>query len=155
MRISFWRGVCLAGVWMNEKSKGAVGGEKPLGKAAAAGLACMAGGTILLFYVFAGVSVVFLLVLLTCELGLAVAAARFGLVGTVARVMTRHAATLPIFLRSLRMGKAAEFQISLEPGDAPALFALLKRLCERMQAALPRKVSLEMTANPWVRPHGY
>jgi Zn-dependent protease with chaperone function/tetratricopeptide (TPR) repeat protein len=118
-------------------------------------LVCAAGATILLFYVFAALSVVFLLGLLACELVFVVAAARFGLGGPMARVMTRHMATLPVFFRSFWIKKGSEFRVALKPDEAPKLFKLLQGLCERAKVALPREILLEMSVNAWVRLAGY
>jgi heat shock protein HtpX len=108
-----------------------------------------------LFYLFTVVSVLGLSVLLLVELCLVVALARFGLAGMMVRAMSEHVGALPVFLRSLRVRKTTEFNISLKPEEAPGLFALLQKLCERVDVRLPQGVALEMTCGAWVRLKGY
>jgi len=139
---------------MNSDQAG-FGGEKPLSQGKAIALACAAGGTILLFYLFAAGGVLLLLAVLGCELVFVLAAVRFGLGGPMARLMTRHMATLPIFFRSLWIRKGSEFRVALQPERAPKLFKLLEGLCERAKVTLPNEVLLEMSVNAWVRLDGY
>jgi tetratricopeptide (TPR) repeat protein len=129
--------------------------EKPLKGPAKLALAGAAGGTILVFYLFALGSVLLLLALLGVELVVVLAAARFGLAGTMVRLMNQHLAPLPIFLRIFWNRKGTEFRLSLGPADAPGLFQLLTKLCQRAEVALPGTVSLEMSVNAWVRLLGY
>ena len=129
--------------------------EKPLTKGAVFTLSCAAAGTILLFYLFATISVFFLVLLLACEFLGALAAVRFGLAGPIARLMTRHLAPLPIFYRSLWLKKGSEFRVPIQPEDAPKLFTLLHDLSQRARVAVPKEVLLEMSVNAWVRLDGY
>jgi Zn-dependent protease with chaperone function len=129
--------------------------ERPLAGAAKVGLALGAAGMIVLFYLFMVLSVAGLSLLLLVELGLVIALARFGAAGLMVRAMTEHLAALPVFLRSLRIKKTAEFRISLKPDEAPRLFALLENLCQRVEVRLPRDVALEMSSGAWVRLKGY
>ncbi len=132
-----------------------VSAEKPLSGVSRLALGGAAGGVILLFYLFALGSTLLLLILMGGELVLLLGLARLGLAGFFAEAMNQHLAPLPIFLRSFWIRKNPEFHISLQPEDAPGLFSILGRLCQRVGVALPRAVSLEMNANAWVRLKGY
>ncbi len=128
--------------------------EQPLNPPAKAALMCGAGATILLFYLFALVSILFLVLLTAVEFALTIAAARVGLAGVMAQVLRRHLSLLGLFLRSFRVRKQVEFRISLRPEDAPGLFALVQKLSDRLAMAAPNVVSLEMSVNASVRLKG-
>jgi Zn-dependent protease with chaperone function len=129
--------------------------EKPLSKGSAVVLVCAAIGTILLFYLFAVGSVLLVLVVLGIELLFVIAAARVGLGGPMAKLMTRHMAPLPVFFRSFWVTKRSEFRVALQSDNAPRLFELLTQLCERARAPQPQEVLLEMSVNAWVRMGGF
>jgi len=129
--------------------------ERPLNQMAKATLIGSACGVMVLFYGFAIASTLFLLLLVALEACLVVAALRFGATGLVVGIMNRHAAILRAFLRGFRLPKGAELQIALEPDDAPKLFAMVGSLCGRLQIRPPHVISLEMSANAWVRLKGY
>ena len=129
--------------------------EKPLSGGSRFALASKAGMMILLFYLFTAGSILSLLALLAVEFALTVALARFGAGVLMARAMGKHLAPLPVFLRSLWIRRGVEFRILLQPADAPGLYLILERLCERAKVPLPRSVALEMSANAWVRLRGY
>jgi Zn-dependent protease with chaperone function len=129
--------------------------ERPLSATAKGVLIASTVTTILLFYVLALTSVLLLLALLGFELLLTLGLARFGLARFMIPVMNRHFAIVGIFCRILYSRKEAEYRISLKPEDAPGLFAILEKLSRRMDLAMPRVVSLEMTANAWVRLKGF
>ncbi|MDB6027777.1 MAG: Zn-dependent protease with chaperone function, partial [Verrucomicrobiales bacterium] len=129
--------------------------ESPLSGGARFALVCGAGLTILLSYLFSILAIVFLLALLGVELLLLLVLLRFGLSGVMARVMERHVGLIGIFFRSFRLRKGAAFQLSLQPSEAPGLFAILAKLCSQLNVALPREVALQMGVNAWVQLKGY
>ena len=129
--------------------------DRPLAKKSLFLLACTAGITISFFYIFALTSLLLLLTLLAFELILALAAARFGMATIVGRCVGRHAAILPIFLRSFWLGKTVHTRLPLIREDAPKLFAMLQKICEKAKVPFPNDVFLEMNAGAWVRLRGY
>ena len=122
-----------------------------------ANLMLLAGATaaIFLFYLFVLGSVLVLLVILALEFAILLVLIRFGLVRLFIPVIQSHGKILMIFLRSLWLGKSAEFRIRLKPEDAPELFTVLKKICRMAEVPPPRKVLLEMGVNAWVRMKGY
>src|SRR5437016_9676097 len=108
-----------------------------------------------LWYVFSICCILLLLALTACELGLVLGLARVGLAGVMARVLGDHLALLTVFFRSFWLRKGLEFRIPLHAADAPGLFSVLRKLCQRAEVTLPDEVSLEMNLNAWVRLHGY
>lgn len=124
--------------------------EKPLGRTAKITLMVTAALVILLFYLFALVSVLVLLVCLAAELIGFVALLRVGLSRFIAPFIQRHTTLLMVFFRSFWSRKRAEFQVPLEEADAPALFAFLQQLSQRLQVPPPRRVRIEMNAGAWV-----
>jgi Zn-dependent protease with chaperone function len=129
--------------------------EKPLSGAPKLLLSCAAAGTILLFYLFTALSLLALLGLFLLEFGILLVLLRFGLSRVMARTMTVHLAPMPVFFRSLWVRTGPEFRIALRQEDAPGLFAILERLCERAQVRVPQSVALEMSCGAWVRLKGF
>jgi Zn-dependent protease with chaperone function/tetratricopeptide (TPR) repeat protein len=129
--------------------------EKPLGTSSKLALFCEAGAAIFLCYVFSIASILFLFALTACEFVLVFTLARVGLAGVMARILGDHLAVLSVFCRSFWLRKGLEFRIPLHPADAPGLFAMLEKLCQRAEVPLPDEVSLEMNVNAWVRLNGY
>src|SRR5438045_9143285 len=129
--------------------------DRPLTKGALFLLGCGTICIIFFFYVFAVSSLLLLLILLSVELVLALALARFGLATIMTRCMERHVALLPIFFRSFLLGKGLETRIALSQEDAPKLFAMLQKVCEKAKVTFPGEVLLEMNAGAWVRLRGY
>ncbi len=113
-----------------------------------------AAATILLFYLFVLVSVVLLLVVLAVEFVILIALVRFGATRLITPAMGKHGELLWIFLRSLRLGKGAEYRIVLGPADAPDLFTLLDSVCAKAKVPLPHKVYLLMGVSAWVQLKG-
>ncbi len=130
-------------------------GERPLSRPAKAGLIVTASATILLCYLFSGVSIILLLALLGVELILLVAGARFGLASFMADVMKRHVPLLGLFCRSFWLGSGTDYRILLQRPDAPRLFGILDQLATRLGIAVPHEVAIEMSAGGWVRLEGY
>src|SRR5690242_4799290 len=110
--------------------------EKPLSGSSRFFLFLGAGGIILISYVVSSIFAVLLIGLLLCEFIVVVAAARFGLVRLVGGIINSHGALLAVFFKSVWLKKGAEFRIKLQPQDAPALFDVLKRLCEKAQVEM-------------------
>jgi len=130
-------------------------GEKPLSGLAKYSLILSATLVIALFYLFAILSIAILLLILAAEFLVAVALARFGLVRILAPTIRRHVALLVIFARSFwTRRRRADFQVPLEPPDAPALFSYLETLSKRLQVRAPKQVRIEMTASAWVHLKG-
>jgi len=129
--------------------------EKPLGVPAKAILMVTAALVIALFYVFAVVSILILLCCLAAEIIAFVVLLRFGLWRYIAPFVQRHTTLLMAFLRSFWRAKRAEFQVPLEERDAPALFAFLRQLSQRLQVPPPRRVRIEMNASAWVLLKGF
>jgi len=129
--------------------------EKPLSGSSRFFLFLGAGGIILLSYAVSSVFAVLLVGLLLCEFIVVVAAARFGLVRLVGGIINSHGALLAVFFRSVWLKKGAEFRIKLQPQDAPALFDVLKTLCQMAQVEMPHEVLVDMTVNAFVSLKGY
>jgi Zn-dependent protease with chaperone function/tetratricopeptide (TPR) repeat protein len=129
--------------------------EKPLNGGAKALLIACAGLLVFLFYLWALVSILFLLVLVALEIALIVVLARFGLAAVALIPLRSHIPLIGIFFRSLPLREPAEFRIPLKREDAPGLFVMLETLCRRLQLAPPDTVFLEMHLNAWVRLKGY
>lgn len=118
-------------------------------------LFCGAGGTILLSYIVAVLFALFMIVLVACEFVLLVALARFGASRLISGALGAHLALLPLFFKSVWLRKGAEFRTQLQPQDAPALFEVVKTLCDKAQVAMPHEVQVDMTVNAFVRLKGY
>jgi len=129
--------------------------ERPLSGASLWGLLGGAAAMVLLFHLYSALAVFSLLLLVGGEFVLVMVAMRFGLAVPVVRAMSRHLVLLSLFLRSLWLRKPTEYQVCLQPEEAPRLFALVRRLCERAEVAPPRAVWLGMDVNAWVRLRGY
>ncbi len=133
--------------------------EKPLSSTAKVTLMCTAAGVILLFYIYAlSVSLLVLLSLVAVEFLLVLAAARFGFVRLMSRVISlpghSAAGNLPPEFPARRRG--AEFRVPLEPAEAPRLFEMVgKALPAGHGVHCPREITLEMNVNAWVRLEGY
>lgn len=129
--------------------------EKPLNGFSRLALFCGAGAVVLLSYIFFTVSLFLLLLLIGLEFLLLLGLARFGLARVMSGVMGSHIALLTVLVRGFWLKKGVEFQVMLQQPEAPALFELLKTLCQKAQVEMPRAISVEMTANAWVRLKGY
>lgn len=111
--------------------------DRPLTGAAKFSLACAAAASILLFYLFGVAAILVLLVVFALELVLVLGAARFGAAGPVVRMVSAHMAPLPVLFRCFWIRKGAEFRLALREADAPALYVILRRLCERAKVGVP------------------
>lgn len=129
--------------------------EAPLGRSSRFVLAAGAGGTILLFYLFAVASILFLLLLALAECVLFLVLLRFGLAGIMVNALYRHVPLIGMFIRSFRIKPPAQFHIPLTKGDAPLLFVRLENLCTRLEIPPPGVVHLEMDLGAWVELKGY
>ncbi len=129
--------------------------ETPLSGAAKFGLIVSAGLTIALFYVFAAASILLLLIILAVELLVALVLLRFGMIRVVTPLIDRHSGLFLLFVRSFWLSKGIEFRVPVTEEDAPALFAFLALLSERMKVAPPKRVVLEMSAGAWVNLGGF
>lgn len=129
--------------------------EKPLGPAPRVGLMITAALVILLFYLFAAVSVLLLLVSLALGFLVFVALMRFGIGRVVTPFLQRQGTLLMIFVRSCWGRRHTEFQVPLEEADAPELFAFIRQLAQRLDVAPPQRVRLEMNAGAWVLLRGF
>ena len=129
--------------------------EKPLSGSARFFLFLGAGGTILLSYVVSSVFAVLLTGLLLIEFFVFILLARFGLARLMAGAVGAHISLLVIFFQSVWLKKGTEFRIKLQPPDAPALFDVLKTLCEKAEVEMPHEVLVDMSVNAFVRLKGY
>jgi Zn-dependent protease with chaperone function len=129
--------------------------ERPLSGPAKAALVCSAAATIALCYAFSIVSILILLIVLGVELALFLGAARFGASRLMTPFIRRHAPLLGTFVRSFWLPQSAEYRLKLQERDAPRLFIILHQLAQRFDVAIPKEVSIEMSANAWVRLKGY
>jgi len=129
--------------------------EKPLHGAAKVVLIACAGLLVFVFYLWALVSLLFLLLVAALEIAVVVVLIRFGLAAIALVPLQSHIQLIWLFVRSFPLRKPVEFRIPLKREDAPALFAMLENLCRRLQLAPPDTVFLEMHLNAWVRLEGY
>ncbi len=129
--------------------------DRPSSGVALASLLAGATITIVLFYLFVLSSVLLLLVVLAVDFVILLVLLRFGLAGRMVPAMQRHVDLLKTFFGCLRLGKAAEFRIALQPEDAPGLFHCLEKICRQAKVSLPHQVSLQMNVSAWVRLKGY
>lgn len=113
-----------------------------------------ATSAVLGFYLFALVSVLLLVAFLVVELGLLLVLLRFGLAGMMANVMQAHIDVLRVFFRSFWLESGSDFNLPLQPDDAPGLFAIVERLCGRLALLPPKEISLKTDVTAWVRLHG-
>lgn len=129
--------------------------ERPLNARARAWLGVRAAFTILLFYLaaalfmvlFGGFAIILALV--------AVAVARFGLGGYVARLVQVPVRLGAILVRRLWLASDPTYHLALARHDAPALFDMCGDLSRRSGVAPPRSISIEMNVNAWVILRGY
>ena len=129
--------------------------ERPLGRAAQAGLVVNAAVTILLFYLTA---ILFIAGLGACALILLlvlVAAARFGLANYVGRLVQVPLRLIGILGGKLWLSSGPTYRLVLSPQDAPGLFAISRTLAQRAALVPPQSIAIEMHANAWVLLHGY
>ena len=129
--------------------------ERPLNGAEKTSLVLSGLLTIGLCYGFSVVAMLLLLLLLAGEFLLALGAARVGASAAITPVLKRHGALLSIFLRSFRLKKGTEYRLVLAEEDAPRMFAALSQMAQQFEIAPPREISIEMSANAWVRLDGY
>jgi Zn-dependent protease with chaperone function/tetratricopeptide (TPR) repeat protein len=129
--------------------------ERPLNGAEKTSLVFSGLLTIALCYGFSMVAIVGLLLILAGELLLFVGAARFGATAAITPLLKRHSALLSTFFRSFRLSKRTEYRLVLDRKEAPRMFAALSQMAQRFEIAPPREISIEMTANAWVRLEGY
>ena len=112
------------------------------------------GATMLVFYVFALVSILLLAALIGGEFIIFLALARFGAARLIAPYFGKHIAILVLVLKSFRIRKNAEFRIQLHRDDAPGLHEGLGRLCQRLGLAFPKEIVLQMGDGAWVQLKG-
>lgn len=138
---------------MNESAPS--GRHSPLDRTACFFLSLGAAATILLCYAFAFAVILCLLLFVAVEIAIALALVRFGMARVMAPAIGEHMALLGIFFRSFWLTKGEEYRIPVSKGDAPEFHALLENLCLRARTAMPREVSVEMSANAWVQMKGH
>src|SRR2546422_775855 len=129
--------------------------ESPLSPAARAGLVASAGGTILLFYVTALLSMVAFGALALILLCVTIGAARFGLAAFVGRLLQVPVRLIGILGRKLWLPSETTYRVALTPEDAPGLFAISRALSQRSALVPPKSISVEMHTNAWVQLRGY
>src|SRR2546422_455969 len=129
--------------------------ESPLSPAARAGLVASAGGTILLFYVTALLSMVAFGALAFILLCVTIGAARFGLAAFVGRLLQVPVRLIGILGRKLWLPSETTYRVALTPEDAPGLFAISRALSQRSALVPPESISVEMHTNAWVQLRGY
>ena len=129
--------------------------EKPLSRPARTWLMLRVAGIIFLSYLFAAVSVLFLVTLASVELAGVIVLLRLGLAGFMIRLLRKHGSLIGVFFSCLWSKKAAEFRIALRPEEAPELFSLLTGLSQRLEVNPPDVVQIEMGVNAWVKLKGY
>ena len=112
------------------------------------------GATMLVFYVFALVSILLLAALIGGEFIIFLALARFGAARLIAPYFGKHIAILVLVLKCFRIRKNAEFRIQLHRDDAPGLHEGLGRLCQRLGLAFPKEIVLQMGDGAWVQLKG-
>jgi len=133
----------------------AIPGEQPLNPAARAALVVSAAATILLFYVAAIASLVLLGLAIAILCVVVVGAARFGLADHVVRALKPPAEIFGVLARNLWLPTSPVYHLALERDDAPALYAMVEELAQRMEVAPPREILLEMNAGAWVMLGGF
>src|SRR6266581_6248720 len=129
--------------------------ESPLSPAARAGLVASAGGTILLFYVTALLSMVAFGALAFILLCVTIGAARFGLAAFVGRLLQVPVRLIGILGRKLWLPSETTYRIALTREDAPDLFAIARELSRRSAVAPAESIFIEMHSNAWVMMRGY
>src|SRR2546422_7722188 len=129
--------------------------ESPLSPAARAGLVASAGGTILLFYVTALLSMVAFGALALLLLLVTMAAARFGMASFVGRLLQVPVRLIGILGRKLWLPAETTYRVALTPEDAPGLFAISRALSQRSALVPPESISVEMHTTAWVQLRGY
>jgi hypothetical protein len=124
--------------------------EKPLGRAAQAGLVVNAMVTILLFYLTA---ILFIAGLGACALILLARPPRRGVrLGHSAVGKSRAADRI---WAAAVVVAGPTYRLVLSPQDAPGLFAISRTLAQRAALVPPQSIAIEMHANAWVLLHGY
>jgi Zn-dependent protease with chaperone function/tetratricopeptide (TPR) repeat protein len=127
---------------------------RPLSGAARLALTISTAATILLFYLFITLSILGLLLWLGMLLLVALAGARFGLAGFIARFAERDIQVFTLLGRSLWLTAGAAYRLPLRPEDAPRLFAMLEKLAARFAMPPPDELCLEMSCGAWVEMRG-
>ncbi len=112
------------------------------------------GATMLVFYLFAIVSILLLTALIGVEFIVFLALARFGLARIITPCFGKHIAILVLVLKSFRIQKGTEFRINLPYDDAPGLHDGLGRLCQKLGLAFPKEIVLQMGDGAWVQLKG-
>lgn len=113
-----------------------------------------AATTTLLFYVVTTIISAALFAISTVLLVVTIGAARVGLSGTVGAILQREWLLLKIVLRSLWLPTPVNYRLKIEPAEAPRLFALIRRLAEKMDVRPPDEVFIEMNNGAWVQLKG-
>ena len=126
--------------------------EKPLTPGARSLLVLAALSALLVFYTFACLLVVGVLL---CEVTVFVIALRLGFAGFIARLVVRHFSLQGTIVRAFWLQKGSELRVSVGPAEAPELFRRLEGLGARLGIPVPREVLVEMGANAWVRMGGF
>lgn len=128
--------------------------ERPHSRAHQFGVIAGAVGLALVFYLFAAISVVGLILLLAAELLLFAILLRFGVSGFLTPLLREHGGVLWLFLRIFGRGKRSRHRLQLAPDDAPLLFADITCLAAQVGVPAPARVFLEMNASAWAHPRG-
>jgi Zn-dependent protease with chaperone function/tetratricopeptide (TPR) repeat protein len=129
-------------------------GEKPLSRGARFVLVLGVGVAMFSFYLFSLLAILALVILIAAELVLPLALARFAASRVMTPFLVSHVGLLTLLVRSFRLRKGADFKITLEREDAPALYETLKGLCSRLTLAFPQEIVLQMGDGAWVRLKG-
>lgn len=132
-----------------------IAGEKPLSRAARAGLVFNAAFTILLFYLTAILFMAGFGALALLLLAVALGAARFGLASYVGRLLQVPLRLLGILGRRLWLASSPTYRLELASHDAPGLFEMARELSRRAALAAPESIAVEMDVNAWVLLRGY
>lgn len=129
--------------------------HSPLNRTASFVLRLGAAATILLCYAFAFAVILVLTLFVLVEIVIALGLARFGMSKLIAPVIGEHVALMGIIFRGFWLPKSADYRIPIPKADAHGFHTLLENLCHRARTAVPDEVSVEMSANAWVRMKGH
>lgn len=108
-----------------------------------------------LFYVFAALAALILLLVIGLEAVVALILARFGFMRVMTPIIRKHSRLAVVFVRSLWVRRGTEFQLTIAEADAPMLFAALRDIAAFLDTAMPERIVLEMNAGAWVSLKGF
>jgi hypothetical protein len=128
---------------------------RPLNAGEKTALAITGFATIALCYAFSILVILALFLLLAGELLIWIGAARVGATRQINPIIRRHARLLKTFLRGFWLPRHKDYRLLLVEKDAPRLFASVSQLASHFEISSPREISIEMSANAWVRLDGY